>query len=84
MIVVLTSQSINDYGSRLSLKCHAAITRNNFTLNNEKCANWTDVDSLGVQLLPRNKLGVAEPTGIPFQDYNHFYEDLVFGIGLNT
>ena len=82
MIVVLTSQSINDYGSRLRLKCHAAITRNNFTLNNEKCANWTDVDSLGVQLLPRNKLGVAEPTGIPFQDYNHFYENFDFGIWL--
>lgn len=82
IIVVLSSEFINDYGSRIRLKCHEPITRKDFTLNNEKCSNWTDIDSLGVELVPRVKLGMAEPTGIPFQDYKHFYEDLYLGIGL--
>ena len=82
IMVVLSSESINDYGSKIRLKCHEPITRKDFTLKNEKCSDWTDIDSLGVELVPRVKLGMAEPTGIPFQDYKHFYEDLYSGIGL--
>ena len=87
-MVVFSAVGSNDYGSRIRLKCHESIIRKNFTLNNEQCSTWAELDSLGIQLVPRRSIMELPPpefdqdSVIPFEDYKHFYDDLFFGFGM--
>ena len=39
-----------DYGTKLRIKCHQRIKRNEKTIGGELCTNWEMIDKLGVRL----------------------------------
>ena len=39
-----------DYGTKLRIKCHQRIQREEKTINGEFCTNWNRIDSFGVGL----------------------------------
>ena len=39
-----------DYGTKLRIKCHPRIKRNEKTIDGELCMNWELIDSFGVAL----------------------------------
>ena len=40
---------VNDYGTRIQIKCHQKIERISQTLDGEKCVNWEFMDSFGIR-----------------------------------
>ena len=58
---------LNDFGSKIQVKCHTKITRQEFTSEGEKCQNWEKIDSLGVQFVPMTPPPLYDP-------YTNFYD----------
>ena len=57
--------SLDDYGTKIRIKCYRALNRKDRTLDGEQCANWQDVDSYGVRLDQFNSSN---------NDYRIFYD----------
>ena len=46
----LYTNSENDYGTKLRIKCHQRIERKVKTIEDELCTNWELIDNFGVRL----------------------------------
>ena len=46
----LYGSSLNDYGTRIQIKCYQKIDRISQTLDAEQCVNWEFMDSFGVRI----------------------------------
>ena len=48
--VIFNAQNgVNDYGTRIQIKCHQKIERISQTLVGERCVNWEFMDSFGIR-----------------------------------
>ena len=65
---------LNDFGSRIRVKCHKKLTRLEFTSEGEKCQNWENIDSLGVQFSPMTPPPVYDPYANFYDPYTNFYD----------
>ena len=63
--IILSSRGelpwLNDFGSRIHIKCNQPIKRFDLTADGEQCVNWENVDSLGVQFIPMAPPPVYDP-----------------------
>ena len=57
--------SLDDYGTKIRIKCYLAMNRINRTSDGEQCANWQDIDSYGVRL---DQINSSD------NDYRNFYD----------
>ena len=68
---------LNDFGSRIRVKCHTKITRQEFTSKGEKCQNWENIDSLGVQFVPMAPPPLYDPYANFYDPYANVYDPLI-------
>ena len=57
--------SLDDYGTKIRIKCYRAMNRIDRIPDGEQCANWQDVDSYGVRL---DQINSSD------NDYRNFYD----------
>ena len=68
---------LNDFGSRIRVKCHTKITRLEFTSEGEKCQNWENIDSLGVQLVPMTPPPLYDPYANFYDPHANLYDPFI-------
>ena len=65
---------INDYGTRIQIKCHKPITRHHQTRSGQTCVNWMTLDSFVEPLdkLPWKNLLDKEPSHWKLSGYSNW------------
>ena len=63
--------TVGDYGTKLRIKCHQQIKRNEKTIGGELCMNWELIESFGVLLDFNETIDYND-------DYKKFYDDLYY------